>query len=72
MRPALLGLALGWAATLPLARVLRSLLFQVAPSDPITLLVVPLLFALIALAACVIPARNALRLDPAAALLSRR
>jgi putative ABC transport system permease protein len=72
MKPALLGLVLGLAATVPLARVLRSLLFQVAPTDPITFISVPVLFALIALAACAIPARSAIRLDPAAALLSNR
>ena len=72
MRPALLGLVLGLAATLPLARVLRSLLFQVAPADPVTFLAVPILFGFIALAACVIPARGAMRLDPARALLINR
>jgi putative ABC transport system permease protein len=72
MRPALLGLVLGLAATLPLARVLRSLLFQVASADPVTFLAVPILFGFIALAACVIPARFAMRLDPARALLINR
>ena len=72
MRPALLGLLFGLMATFPLARVLRSLLFQVAPTDPITLIGIPLVFCLIALAACAIPARNAMRLDPATALLSNR
>ncbi len=69
MRPASLGLALGLAATFPLTRVLRSLLFLVAPADPVTFLVVPILFACIALAACIIPARSAIRLDPAKSLL---
>jgi putative ABC transport system permease protein len=69
MRPALLGLALGLAATFPLTRVLRSLLFHVAPADPVTFLVVPILFACIALAACIIPARSAIRLDPAKSFL---
>jgi predicted permease len=72
MRPALLGLALGLAATFPLTRVLRSLLFQVTPGDPITFTVVPVLFACIAFAACAIPARGAMRLDPARALLISR
>ncbi len=72
MRPALLGLMLGLAATFPLARVLRSLLFQVTPADPVTFVVVPILFGFIALAACVIPARGAMRLDPARALLINR
>jgi len=72
MGPALLGMLFGLMATFPLTRVLRSLLFQVAPTDPITFVVIPVVFFLIALAACAIPARNAMRLDPATALLSSR
>jgi putative ABC transport system permease protein len=72
MRPALFGMVLGLLATFLLTRVLRSLLFQVAPTDPITFVAVPILFALIALVACAIPARRAMRLDPATALLSNR
>jgi ABC-type lipoprotein release transport system permease subunit len=44
----------------------------VAPTDPVTFVGIPVLFALIAFAACVIPARTAMRLDPATALLSNR
>jgi putative ABC transport system permease protein len=72
MRPALFGMLFGLMATFPLAHVLRSFLFQVAPTDPSTLVAVPILFALIALLACAIPARRAMRLDPATALLSNR
>ena len=72
MRPALLGMLLGLMATLSLARLLRSFLFQVAPTDPVTFVGVPVVFCLIALAACAIPARSAMRLDPATALLSNR
>jgi putative ABC transport system permease protein len=72
MRPAMLGLVLGLAATFPLTRFVRSLLFEVAPADPVTLLFVPVLFASVALAACVIPALSAARLDPSKALLSGR
>jgi predicted permease len=72
MRPAMLGMLFGLMATLPLARVLRSFLFQVAPKDPVTFVGIPALFALIAFAACAIPARTAMRLDPATALLSNR
>jgi ABC-type antimicrobial peptide transport system permease subunit len=72
MRPALLGMLFGLMATFPLTRALRSLLFQVAPTDAITFVAVPILFALIALLACAIPARRAMRLDPATALLSNR
>ena len=72
MRPALLGLAIGLLATFPLTRALRSLLFQVAPADPITFVGVPFLFAFIALAACAAPVRSAVRIDPLAALQSKR
>ena len=69
MRPASAGLLLGLAATFPLGRLLRNILFQVTPADPMILATVPLLFALIAVAACVIPARRAILVDPAKALL---
>ena len=72
MKPALAGLLLGLAATFPLGRTLRSLLFQVAPTDPVILAAVPVLFAAVAVAACVIPARRAIRVDPATALLSQQ
>jgi ABC-type lipoprotein release transport system permease subunit len=44
----------------------------VTPADPVTLVVVPIVFACIAFAACVIPARGAMRLDPTRALLINR
>jgi predicted permease len=72
MRPALLGMLFGLMAAIPLTQVLRSFLFQVAPTDPVTFVGIPVLFALIAFAACAIPARTAMRLDPATALLSNR
>ena len=72
MKPALLGLVVGVGATFPLAHILRSLLFQVASNDPLTFVAVPIVFALIALAAGVIPACSVMRLDPAKALLSDR
>ena len=65
----MLGLAVDLAATFTLAGVLRSLLFQVTAADPITFVVVPVVFACIAFAACVIPALSASRLDPVKSLL---
>jgi hypothetical protein len=47
----------------------RSRLFQVAPADPVTFVVVPIVFAFVALAACLIAAYGAIRLDPAKSLL---
>ncbi len=59
-----IGLAGAWAAT----RVLKSFLFEVTPFDPLTFAAVSLLLALVALAACYIPARRAAAIDPLVAL----
>ena len=65
---AVAGLALGLVAALAATRVLRALLFDVTPTDPLTLVTVVALLAVAALVACWIPARRAARLQPAAAL----
>jgi putative ABC transport system permease protein len=62
------GLVLGLAGALALTRVLSSLLFQVTPTDPLTLAGVSVLLALVALLAGLIPALRASRLDPMIAL----
>ena len=67
-RLAALGLALGLVAALALTRLMASMLFGVKPSDPVTLGLVAGLLALVALAACYIPARRATRVDPIVAL----
>ena len=59
------GLALGIVGALVVARVIRGLLFGVAPHDPVTFLGVALMMATIGLVACWIPARRAARIDPA-------
>jgi putative ABC transport system permease protein len=59
-----IGLAGAWAAT----RVLKDFLFEVTPFDPLTFAAVSLLLALVALAACYIPARRAAAIDPLVAL----
>jgi putative ABC transport system permease protein len=63
-----LGVTAGLAAAIALARVLRSFLFEVAPTDPVTLVVAPLLFVGVALLACWAPARRAAKVDPLEAL----
>ncbi|MGH9774544.1 MAG: ABC transporter permease [Candidatus Acidiferrales bacterium] len=67
-RLAAFGLALGLIAALALTRLMSSLLFGVKPSDPLTLGVAAALLAIVALAACYIPARRATRVDPIVAL----
>ncbi len=67
-RLAALGLALGLIAALALTRVMASLLYGVKPSDPVSLGVAAALLAVVAFAACYIPARRATRVDPLVAL----
>jgi len=68
MRLALIGVAAGLAASLALTRFVRSLLFEISPTDPLTLSGVALLLVVVALAACYIPARRAMKVDPMVAL----
>jgi len=65
---ALFGIASGIAGALALTRLMTSLLFEVKPTDPATFAAVAILLALVALAACYIPARRAMRVDPMVAL----
>jgi putative ABC transport system permease protein len=64
MRLAVLGVALGVVAALALTRLLRGLLHDVAPHDPLTLVAVTLVVLAAAAAAVLIPARRASRLAP--------
>jgi ABC-type antimicrobial peptide transport system permease subunit len=64
------GLVLGIAVALGLTRVMSSLLFGVAPTDPITFIAVSLALATVALLATYLPARRASRIDPIVALRS--
>ena len=62
------GLALGVAAAFGLTRLLATLLFGVGVYDPLTLTVVAAVLGCVGLLACYIPARRAMRVDPAVAL----
>jgi predicted permease len=66
--PVLLGIALGLAAALMGGRVLSSLLYQVSPWDPQTLLAGSLLFMSVALGAALLPAQRAARISPTEAM----
>ena len=63
-----LGLGLGVTGALLLSRLIRGLLFGVAPHDPVTLAAVSLLMAAVGVAACWIPAARAARIDPGIAI----
>ena len=65
---ALIGLAIGLTGGVLLMRAFQTMLFGVAPADPLTLSVVGVGLLATAVAACVIPARKAMRVDPVTAL----
>jgi len=64
----LMGVVFGLAAALGLTQLMRSLLFGVSAVDPVTFASVAVVLALVAIAACYIPARRAMSTDPSAAL----
>jgi predicted permease len=62
------GIAIGIAGAIALTRLMTSLLFEVKPTDPETFAVVAIVLAIVALAACYVPTRRAMRVDPMVAL----
>jgi ABC-type antimicrobial peptide transport system permease subunit len=68
MRLTAMGICAGVVAALALTRLMGQLLFDVSPTDPVTLSAVVLVLALMALIACYVPAVRAMRIDPMRAL----
>lgn len=68
MRPVLIGLFVGLGGAIAIATALRSLLFGITPTDPVSLGSVALVLLLTSGLACYLPARRAARLDPMIAL----
>lgn len=70
LRPAILGLALGSAASAGITQLIRSMLYDTRPLDPAVYVAVILTLLMVATLACMIPAWRASRLDPMQALRS--
>ena len=68
MAPVMVGLAAGVVTSIFAGRLIRSLLFGVSANDPLTLAAVTFVVAAVALVACYVPARRAMRADPMVAL----
>jgi predicted permease len=68
LRPALLGLILGWAVSAGATQLLRSMLYGTGPLDPATFAAAATLLVAVAALACLIPAWRASRIEPMQAL----
>jgi putative ABC transport system permease protein len=65
---AIAGVALGLLASMFLTRLIANILYGISARDPLTLASIAMLLIIVTLAACYVPARRALRVDPATAL----
>jgi ABC-type antimicrobial peptide transport system permease subunit len=68
LKPAMAGMAIGLAAAFAMGRVIRGLLYEVRPNDPLTFAGVSAVLLAVVLIACAIPARRASGIPPADAL----
>jgi ABC-type lipoprotein release transport system permease subunit len=62
------GGTIGLAVALAISRLLKALIFQVSPTDPLTFVLVSLILSVVTLIAIAIPARAGMRVQPAATL----
>jgi ABC-type antimicrobial peptide transport system permease subunit len=70
MSLAVIGVVIGLGAALALARLMTSLLYDIRPTDPVTLVAITLMLLAVAMAACWLPALRATKVDPLVALRS--
>jgi ABC-type antimicrobial peptide transport system permease subunit len=70
LRVVAVGLAFGLAAAIPATRLLRGLLFQVGPNDPVTFVAIGVTLATVAIVASYLPARRGTQVDPVVTLKS--
>jgi putative ABC transport system permease protein len=68
IRLALIGVALGFGIVVAASSLMKSLLFGISVTDPVTFASIPVLLMLVAMLACYIPARRATKVDPTVAL----
>jgi len=66
--PVVIGVVVGVAGAIAVGRAMRTLLFNVAPADPVTFVAMPVLLGAVALVACLVPARRAFDVEPMNAL----
>jgi len=68
LRMVAVGAAIGLAASLAVSRLLKALIFQISPTDPLTFVLVPIILSLVTLIAILFPARAGMRVDPSTTL----
>ena len=68
LKTCVVGIAVGLVAAFAVTRLLTSLLYQIQPHDPATVVTVTAVLLLVTVAACYLPARRATRIDPVSAL----